>query len=233
MKVSLVGVAGVPLGRHKVKDPRLDRADKLVKADTKTYAFVEVVGEEEASTADAIVASPEGRFDLIVKDLEFVETRLERDPPAAEKAVLERIRPHLEGEGVVAEAGLTREELHLIESHAFVTAKPIVVAEPADSAAFDDFLVRVVSASGYISFLTVGGSENRAWLIRKGATAQEAGGAIHTDIQKGLIRGEIIGYDDFGAAGGDTQAKHANKMRVEPKSYVMQDYDLANFRFKK
>ena len=90
----------------------------------------------------------------------------------------------------------------------------------------------MVSASGYISFLTVGGSENRAWLIRKGATAQEAGGAIHTDIQKGFIRVEIIGYDDFVAAGGETQAKHTNKMRVETKSYVMQDYDLANFRFK-
>jgi len=233
MKIALVGVTGVPLGKHKVRDPRLDQADKLVKADTKTYASVDVVGEEEVSTADALVVSPEGRFDLIVKDLEFAETRLERDPPAAEKSVLERIKAHLEGEGVVAEAGLTPEELQLIESHAFVTAKPMMVAEAAELAAFDGFLVRVVSASGYISFLTVGGSENRAWLIRKGATAQEAGGAIHTDIQKGFIRAEIIGYDDFLSAGGETQAKHANKMRVETKSYVMKDYDIANFRFKK
>ena len=233
MKVALVGITGVPLGKHKVKDPRLDQADKLVKADSKTYASVDVVGAEEASTADALVASPEGRFDLIVQDLEFAETRLQRDPPAAERAVLERIKAHLEGEGVVAEAGLTPEELRLIESHAFVTAKPIVVAEAADVAAFDTFLVQVVRAGGYISFLTVGGSENRAWLIRKGATAQEAGGAIHTDLQRGFIRAEIIGYDDFVAAGGEAPAKHANKMRVETKSYVMQDYDLANFRFRK
>ncbi len=233
MKIALIGVAGIPLGRHKVKDPRLDQADKLVKADKKVYAAVEVVGEDEASTADAIVASPEGRFDLVVKDLEFVETRLARDPPAAEKAVLEKLRACLEREGIVAEAGLTPEELQLIEAHALFTRKPIVVAEAPELAAFDEFLVRVVSASGYISFLTVGGPENRAWLIRKGATAQEAGGAIHTDIQKGFIRAEIIGYDDFLAAGGETQAKHANKMRVETRSYVMQDYDLVNFRFKK
>ena len=90
MKVALVGVVGVPLGKHKVKDPRLDQADKLVKADKKTYAMVDVVGEEEALTADAIVASPEGRFDLIVKDLEFAETRLARNPPAAETAVLDK-----------------------------------------------------------------------------------------------------------------------------------------------
>jgi ribosome-binding ATPase YchF (GTP1/OBG family) len=233
MKIALVGVTGVPLGKHKVSDSRLDQADRLVKADTTTYALVDVVGEEEASTADALVVSPEGRFDLVVKDLELTETRLARNPPAAERAVLERIKAHLEGEGLVAEAGLMPEELHLVESHAFVTAKPIVVAEAADVEAFDNFLVQVVSASGYISFLTVGGTENRAWLIRKGATAQEAGGAIHTDIQKGFIRAEIIAWDDLVAAGGETAAKHANKMRVETKSYVMQDYDVVNFRFRK
>jgi len=233
MKIALVGVADIPLGRHKVRDLRLDQADKLVKADKKVYAAVDVVGEDEALTADAIVASPEGRFDLIVKDLEFAETRLARDPPAAEKAVLEKIRHCLEGEGTVAGAGLTPEELQVIGAHALLTAKPIVVAEAADAAVFDQLLVRVVRESGYISFLTVGGSENRAWLIRKGATAQEAGGAIHTDIQRGFIRAEIIGYDDFVAAGGETQAKHANKMRVETKTYVVQDCDLVNFRFKK
>src|SRR5215212_2718578 len=110
MKIALIAVTGVPLGKHKVRDPRLDQADKLVKADTKTYAQVDVVGEDEASTADALVVSQEGRFDLIVKDLEFAEARLEHNPTAAEKSVLEKIKAHLEGEGLVAEAGLTPEE---------------------------------------------------------------------------------------------------------------------------
>jgi ribosome-binding ATPase YchF (GTP1/OBG family) len=75
--------------------------------------------------------------------------------------------------------------------------------------------------------------ENRAWLIRQGTTAWEAGGAIHTDIQKGFIRAEIIGWADFVAAGGETAAKRAGKLRLEMKQYVMQDYDLVNFRFNK
>ena len=82
MKVALVGVTGVPLGKHKVRDPRLDQADKLVKADSKTYALVDVAGEEEAATADALVVSPEGRFELVVKDLEFAERRLEHQSRA-------------------------------------------------------------------------------------------------------------------------------------------------------
>jgi len=211
----------------------MDQADKLVEADKKTYAHAEIVSEAEALTADAIVASPEGRFDLIVKDLEFVETRLARQPTADEKAVLEKIKVCLESEQVIAQAGLTPAELQTVGAHAFFTAKPVVLAESLEVAKFDEFLPRVVNEAGYISFLTVGGQENRAWLLRRGATAQEAGGAIHTDIQKGFIRAEIIAFADFIAAGGEKQAKHANKLRLETKSYVMHDYDLVNFRFNK
>jgi ribosome-binding ATPase YchF (GTP1/OBG family) len=94
-------------------------------------------------------------------------------------------------------------------------------------------LLRAFHEAGYISFLTVGGKENRAWPIRKGLTAWEAAGTIHTDIQKGFIRAEIIGFEDFVTAGGETQAKRAGKQRLETKQYVMQDYDLVNFRFNK
>jgi len=233
MKISLVGIAGVPLGTHKVKDPRLDQADKLVKADKKVYAHADVVGEAEALTADAIVASAEGRLELIIRDLEFAETRLERSPPEAERSVFHKIKARLEAEQTVSNAGLTEEELKAVDAHAFLTAKPVVVAEPADVERFDEFLARVVSEAGYISFLTVGGPENRAWLVRKGSTAPEAGGVIHTAIQKGFIRAEIIGFADLVAAGGETQAKHANKVRLETKGYVMQDYDVVNFRFSK
>jgi ribosome-binding ATPase YchF (GTP1/OBG family) len=233
MKVSLVGIAGVPLGRHNVKDPRLDQAHELIEAKKKTYAQVDVVSEDEALTADAIVVSPSSRLDLILQDLEFVETRLGRNPPDAELRVLEKIRACLESDRMISAAGLTEEEQKSVEAHAFVTMKPIVVAEAEDVDRFDEFLVRVVGESGYISFLTVGGAENRAWLIKKGMTAVEAGGAIHTDIQKGFIRAEIIGFDDMVAAGGETQAKRANKQRLETKTYVMQDCDLTNFRFNK
>jgi ribosome-binding ATPase YchF (GTP1/OBG family) len=233
MKISLVGVAGVPLGTHKVKDPRLDQVDKLVKADKKVYAHADVVGEAEALTADAIVASPEGRLELIIRDLEFAETRLERSPPEAERVVFQKIKACLEAEQVITKAGLTPEELKAVDAHAFYTTKPVVVADAPDVEKFDEFLVRVVSEAGYISFLTVGGPENRAWLVRKGSTAPEAGGAIHTAIQKGFIRAEIIGFADLIASGGETQAKHANKLRLETKSYVMQDCDLVNFRFTK
>src|SRR6185295_13361237 len=97
----------------------------------------------------------------------------------------------------------------------------------------DALLVRAFKESVYISFLTVGGKENRAWPIRAGISAWEAAGTIHTDIQKGFIRAEIISFVDLMEAGGETQAKRASKLRLELKTYVMQDYVITNFRFNK
>jgi ribosome-binding ATPase YchF (GTP1/OBG family) len=233
MKIALFGLAGIKTGKHNLKDPRLDEADKLVEADKKTHAQVDVVGEDQLLDADAVLVSVEGRADLILKDLEFVETRLGRDPQPAERLALEKIQGLLEQEKFVAQSGLAPEELSAVAAHNFFTAKPIVAAEATELENPDALLLRAFYEGGYICFLTVGGKENRAWAIRKGLTAWEAGGAIHTDIQKGFIRAEIISYADFVAAGGETQARRANKMRLETKQYVMQDYDLTNFRFNK
>jgi ribosome-binding ATPase len=86
---------------------------------------------------------------------------------------------------------------------------------------------------GFISFFTTGEKETRAWLIRNGDSAWVASGAIHSDIQQGFIRAEIISFNDFMECGGENKAKQAGKLKVEQKDYVMQDCDLANFRFNK
>lgn len=231
--MSLFGVLGIPLGKHNVRDPRLDQADALVEARKKTYAQVEVVGEEELLTCDAILTTRAALSDLLMKDLNFVETRLGRDAAAAEKAVLNKLAEVLTSEKPVAAAGLTAEELSVISMHCFHSNKPVIVVEETELADPAALVLRAFAESGWISFLTVGGKENRAWPIRAGTTAWEAAGTIHTDIQKGFIRAEIISFSDLVEAGGETRAKRANQLRLELKTYVMQDYDVTNFRFNK
>jgi len=233
MKICLFGITGIPAGNHNVKDPRLDQADKLVEAQKKVYAQVVLAGDKELAVCDAILTSRAALSDLLMKDLDFVETRLGRDAGEAERRVLQKMADGLVGETPVSKLGLTAEELTAISAHAFVTNRPVVVAEEAELAAPEALLVRAFAESGYICFLTLGGKENRAWPIRAGTTAWEAAGSIHTDMQKGFIRAEIISYNDLVAAGGETQAKRAGKVRLELKSYVMQDYDVVNFRFTK
>src|SRR6266516_867351 len=233
MKISLFGLQGIPLGKHNVKDPRLDQADKLVEAQKKTCAQLDVVEDKEIITADAVLTTRAALSDLLVKDLDAVETRLSRNSSDAEKAVLQKLADGLISEKPVSAAGLAADEIAVISAHNFYSNRPVVVASEAELAAPDALIVRAFRESGYISFLTVGGKENRAWPIRKGTTAWEAAGVIHTDIQKGFIRVEIISFDDLIQAGGETQAKRAGKLRLETKPYVVQDYDVVNFRFNK
>lgn len=233
MKISVLGIQGIAVGKHNVKDPRLDQAHRLIEADKKTYAQVDVVGEDGLVDADVVLATRETFPDLILKDLEFIETRLSRNPPDAEKTVLLKIQAQLEKEQTMRDAKLSPEDLAAVAAHGFHTNKPIVVAEAEELKEPDALIVKAFSQSGYICFLTVGGKENRAWPIRNGITAWEAAATIHTDLQKGFIRAEIISFNDFIEAGGETQAKRAGKQRLETKTYVMQDYDLVNFRFSK
>jgi ribosome-binding ATPase YchF (GTP1/OBG family) len=233
MKIALFGVPEIKVGKHNLKDPRFDQADKLVEAQKKVHAQVDVIGDDQLLDADAILASNDTKADLILKDLEFVETRLGREPQEAERAALEKIRALLENERFVFNSGLAPQEFQAVAAHSFYTNKPIVTASREDLNNPDALLLRAFQEAGYICFLTVGGKENRAWPIRKGMTAWEAAGTIHSDIQKGFIRAEIISFADFIEAGGETQAKRAGKLRLEIKTYVMQDHDLTNFRFNK
>ncbi len=84
---------------------------------------------------------------------------------------------------------------------------------------------------GLLSFFTVGPDECRAWTVRRSATAPEAAGEIHTDLQKGFIRAEVVTYNDLVGLGGMGEARSHGKLRLEGKEYVVQDGDVLNIRF--
>jgi len=84
---------------------------------------------------------------------------------------------------------------------------------------------------GLETYFTAGPKEVRAWTIRRGSTAPQAAGVIHTDFEKGFIRAEVIAYDDFLACKGEQGAKEGGKMRLEGKDYVVRDGDVMHFRF--
>ena len=233
MKISAFAIPEITLGKHNIKDEKLDQADKLVKAKKKTYAQVEIAAEADALESDVILAPKDAKMDLILRDLDFVETRLSRQPEEKEKTLLSKMKEALEKEEFISAIGLTAEDKELISGYGLLTIKPIVLVNKEELEDMGVLLVKVLAQSGFICFLTVGDKENRAWLIKKGTTAWEAAGAIHSDIQQGFIRAEIINFADFIQSGGETQAKQAGKMRLEQKEYIMQDGDLVNFRFNK
>ena len=82
-----------------------------------------------------------------------------------------------------------------------------------------------------VTYFTIGPKEARAWTITRGTKAPQAAGVIHTDFEKGFIRAETIGYEDYISGGGEVGAKEAGKMRLEGKEYVVKDGDIMHFRF--
>ncbi len=84
---------------------------------------------------------------------------------------------------------------------------------------------------GLSTFFTVGPKEDRAWTVHRGARAPQAAGVIHSDFERGFIRAEVIGYEDFVACGSEAAAKEQGKLRIEGKEYVVRDGDLMHFRF--
>jgi GTP-binding protein YchF len=96
-------------------------------------------------------------------------------------------------------------------------------------------LNRVIRAGysllGLQTYFTAGVKEVRAWTIPVGASAPQAAGKIHTDFEKGFIRAEIVGYDDYIAGNGEQGAKDSGKWRLEGKDYIVKDGDVIHFRF--
>jgi GTP-binding protein YchF len=99
------------------------------------------------------------------------------------------------------------------------------------ASAMDRIIEQSYRLQGLISFFTVGEDEVRAWTIRKGTPAVEAAGAIHSDMQKGFIRAEVLAYNDLMEAGTFKDARSKGTVRLEGKTYEVQDGDIITFRF--
>ncbi|HSV33010.1 MAG TPA: redox-regulated ATPase YchF, partial [Pyrinomonadaceae bacterium] len=99
------------------------------------------------------------------------------------------------------------------------------------SSGVDQLIKSAYRVLGLMSFLTAGEKEARAWTIPQGSRAQDAAGAIHSDIARGFIRAEIVGYDDLIRAGSYAAAREKGLLRLEGKDYIMQEGDVVNFRF--
>ncbi|MFD4528555.1 redox-regulated ATPase YchF [Streptomyces sp. NPDC058470] len=130
-------------------------------------------------------------------------------------------------EAIFLNAKLEADLAELDEEEAMELLESVGVEEPGMAT-----LARVgFDTLGLQTYLTAGPKESRAWTIKKGATAPEAAGVIHTDFQKGFIKAEVISFADLIETGSVAEARAKGKARMEGKDYVMQDGDVVEFRF--
>jgi GTP-binding protein YchF len=131
------------------------------------------------------------------------------------------------GEAVGVFASIEAETAEMDPDEARKLLEEFGVEEPG----LDKVIHGCYRAMDLITFLTTGEDETRAWEVRRGAKAPEAAGVIHTDLERGFIRAEVIGYDELLAAGSMEEAKSHGKIRVEGKDYVVAEGDILHVRF--
>ena len=201
------------------------------------------------------------RLELLVADRDHVERRLERvrqqaksgDPRLRkEVADLERLLVHVEAGGTLADYGeelppeldpLTTKPVVVVENSAtgidLALEEELAELDEAEAAAFreggrsalDEVAGRLKDALDLVTFFTAGEKETRAWTLRRGQTALDAAGTIHSDIARGFIRCEVIGWHDLVECGSRAEVAKRGLQRLEGKDYVVQDGDVLNIRF--
>jgi GTP-binding protein YchF len=144
--------------------------------------------------------------------------------------LLDRVKEYAAKEGapvVAISAKLESEIAELADEEKQIFLADMGMTEPG----LDRLIHATYDLLGLQTYFTGGEKEVRAWTVRKGATAPQAAGVIHTDFEKGFIRAEVIAFEDYVRLGGEAKAKEAGKMRLEGKDYIVKDGDVMHFRF--
>lgn len=169
---------------------------------------------------------------LTMKPVLYVANVAEDEAATAEKenAFVRRVREYAAQEGAEAVAISAKVEAEIAELSG-EEAKEFLTALGLKESGLNRLIKAAFTLLGLLTFLTAGPDECRAWTITRGTTAPKAAGKIHSDIERGFIRAEIVNYDDLVAAGSTAAAREKGKVRLEGKDYVMQDGDVTYFRF--
>jgi ribosome-binding ATPase YchF (GTP1/OBG family) len=201
------------------------------------------------------------KLELLIADRDHVERRLERIEKQAKSGDaalrrevddLQRMLAHLDAGNTLADwpeelspelDPLTTKPLLTVENGpggidlkleaelAELSDEDAAAFRDGGSSALESIALRLAEALGLLTFFTAGDKETRAWTLRRGQTALDAAGTIHSDIARGFIRCEIVRWDDLVRAGSHTEAARQGLQRLEGKTYVIEDGDVINVRF--
>lgn len=223
-------------------DKRIDNVKKKIKADKKYQEELDVFEKikkvlEEGKLAQTIAFTEEEKeiikdaFLLTMKPILYVANVSEEQLNNAEndeKVKLVKEYAKEQGAEVIALCVKIEEELASLTDD---EEKEMLDALGLKESGLDKVIKASYDLLGLMSFLTAGEPEVRAWTIKKGTKAPQAAGKIHSDIERGFIRAEIVSYDDLIREGSINSVKEKGLMRSEGKEYVMQDGDVVLFRF--
>ena len=223
-------------------EKRLDKAKKNLKADKKYQAEIDLIEKIKANLEKGIPARAidysedeqeivKDMFLLTSKPIIYIANISEEQISNAEnEPMVKEVKEYAQKENaeVIPLCVKIEEELSGLDEQ---DKKEMLEALGLEESGLDKLIKKSYDLLGLMSFLTAGEPEVRAWTIKKGTKAPKAAGKIHSDIERGFIKAEIVSYDDLIREGSMIAAKEKGLVRQEGKDYIMQDGDIVLFKF--
>ncbi|WP_299433727.1 redox-regulated ATPase YchF [uncultured Maribacter sp.] len=224
-------------------DKKLEKVKKASRTGNKDAQKEEAVlvaiktGLESGTSVRAIEISEDDRAEF-VKPLQFITDKpvlyvcnVDEDAAVSGNAYVEKVKENVAVENAEVIVLAVGTEADITELETYEERQMFLEDLGLDEPGSAKLIRGAYKLLNLETYFTAGEKEVRAWTIPVGATAPQAAGVIHTDFEKGFIRAEVIGYDDYATYGSEAKVKEAGKMRVEGKEYIVKDGDVMHFRF--
>jgi ribosome-binding ATPase len=227
MKIGFTGL-DLPEGKIKYRDENLIALERKDKPKKLSPFFAEFVRDEFVQS-DAIVISEHNILDLLILDMEKIETRLIRLTDKDEEVLMAKCMEYLEDEIPLCEGEFSENELRMLKTIAPLSLKPVV--KVAGSEDVNTIIGLTLEKANYMFFYTSGPSESHAWLVKKGSDIVSCAAKIHTDLARGFIKGDVVSFDDYMDCHNFNECKSKGLAKLTDRDYTVQPREIIEIRF--
>jgi ribosome-binding ATPase YchF (GTP1/OBG family) len=225
-----IGFSGLelPEGKIRYNDKILDALSTKDNPKKVSPFYVDFM-PNEFDRCDVIVIAKSTILDLLIHDMEKIETRMTRLTDADEMPILQRYLESLEAEVPLSDLHLTRHEFGVVSKAAPFSLKPVIQIK--GTVDIDDIITMALDRAGLMFFYTSGPSESHAWLVERHSDIVSCAATIHTDLARGFIKGDVVSFEEYMSCHSFNEAKAKGLARLTNRDYVVQPGEIIEIRF--
>jgi len=227
VKVGFTGL-DLPEGKTKYRDETLIALEMKDKPKKVSPFFAEFIRDEYIQS-EVIVIPGKAILDLLIYDMEKLETRLTRVSDAGEQDLLTRCLENLEQDIPLCDMTLDADERELVEMADPFSLKPVVTLDGDEDT--DTIISLALEKADYMFFYTSGPTESHAWLVKKGSDIVTCAAKIHSDLARGFIKGDVVSFDDYMNCHNFNDCKTKGVARLTDRDYIIQPREIIEIRF--
>jgi ribosome-binding ATPase YchF (GTP1/OBG family) len=227
LKIGFTGI-DLPEGKTKYRDETLIALEGKDKAKKVAPFFAEFI-KDEFVQSDAIVVPKSNILDILILDIEKIETRLSKLDDGDEKVLMTKCLEQLEQETALCDVDFNDEEIEIMVTTAPISFKPVVQIEGSED--INTIIALALEKANYMFFYTSGPKESHAWLVEKGSEIIACAEKIHSDLARGFIKGDVASFDDYMNCHNFNDCKSKGLAKLVDRDYIVQPNEIIEIRF--